>query len=365
MELPLSQKLRVNSLQRLFDNKSESYKLFWFRAIVDAVYRGKTLLSFEELIDAMIADAWYMVTEYNLNLGPADNLERLVLDAQKKSGLKSSEKKENVIAAIHDLKDGEIQKKKNVLILNVPYRLQAPFLSGMGDKWGKRPAELADHINAHEGLIYRFEKIDGLSSMIRIEEAWADYIKANYEIIYGWTEYNLIQYLQRRNPSVPGIPNKIEAPKARNLEKVKALWRAVMEVEPVREIYSAHVMERSNLSIDHFVPWSYVAHDELWNLSPTTRSINSKKSNGLPDWNTYFPELRELEYTAYYAAFTHEPVERLFRKCLDEHVNSLDVRHKLYEPGIPKEVFYRNLEEILHPVYTAAQNQGFQIWSLK
>ncbi|MBE5919975.1 MAG: hypothetical protein E7272_09045 [Pseudobutyrivibrio ruminis] len=25
-----------------------------------------------------------------------------------------------------------------------------------------------------------------------------------------------------------------------------------------------------DISIDHFVPWSYVAHDEMWNLNPTT-----------------------------------------------------------------------------------------------
>lgn len=50
-----------------------------------------------------------------------------------------------------------------------------------------------------------------------------------------------------------------------------------------------------NISIDHFVPWSYVAHDELWNLTPTTRSINSSKSNNLPDWNRYFPILCKVE----------------------------------------------------------------------
>jgi len=51
-----------------------------------------------------------------------------------------------------------------------------------------------------------------------------------------------------------------------------------------------------DISIDHFVPWSYVAHDEMWNLNPTTKSINSFKSNKLPDWNTYFKRLAMLEY---------------------------------------------------------------------
>ena len=53
-----------------------------------------------------------------------------------------------------------------------------------------------------------------------------------------------------------------------------------------------------DISIDHFVPWSYVAHDEFWNLSPTTRSINSSKSNNLPKWDIYFPKLSELQFKA-------------------------------------------------------------------
>ncbi|MDY5576621.1 MAG: HNH endonuclease domain-containing protein [Lachnospiraceae bacterium] len=40
-------------------------------------------------------------------------------------------------------------------------------------------------------------------------------------------------------------------------------------------------MTENDISIDHFVPWSYVAHDEMWNLNPTTKSINSSKRNNL------------------------------------------------------------------------------------
>lgn len=51
--------------------KSESYKLFWFQAIVNKAIAGRESLSYNELIDDMIADSWYMVSEYKLNLGPA------------------------------------------------------------------------------------------------------------------------------------------------------------------------------------------------------------------------------------------------------------------------------------------------------
>ena len=70
MQLPKSEQLNIAGLSRLFDNKAECYKLFWFQAILNHVCRGRQEIRFEELIDDMIANAWYMVTEYHLNLGP-------------------------------------------------------------------------------------------------------------------------------------------------------------------------------------------------------------------------------------------------------------------------------------------------------
>lgn len=41
----------------------------------------------------MVADAWYMVTEFRLNLGPSDTLEALVKYIYQVSGLKTNEKR--------------------------------------------------------------------------------------------------------------------------------------------------------------------------------------------------------------------------------------------------------------------------------
>ena len=63
MELPYSPELPIHSFSRLFDNMSESYKLFWFQAVIEHVIQGKNLITFSEIIDYMIEDAWYMVSE--------------------------------------------------------------------------------------------------------------------------------------------------------------------------------------------------------------------------------------------------------------------------------------------------------------
>ena len=53
MQLPYSETIDIIYLARLFDKKSESYKLFWFLAIVDKVSDGKSYLTYDELINWM------------------------------------------------------------------------------------------------------------------------------------------------------------------------------------------------------------------------------------------------------------------------------------------------------------------------
>lgn len=49
MKLPYSEELNIEYLGRLFDNTSECYKFFWFKAIVAKVIEGKCELTYEEL----------------------------------------------------------------------------------------------------------------------------------------------------------------------------------------------------------------------------------------------------------------------------------------------------------------------------
>ena len=57
MNLPYSDKLNIAALSRLFDNKAECYKLFWFQAVLEKVCAGELDIPYEGLIDEMIADA--------------------------------------------------------------------------------------------------------------------------------------------------------------------------------------------------------------------------------------------------------------------------------------------------------------------
>ena len=363
-KLPESNSIDIRRLGRIFDKMSESYKIFWFRAIIDSVNRGKTVLTYDELINEMIASGWYMVSEYKLNLGPSDGLEKIILTVSDKLDLKASENRRKIVEVVGESNDPELLKMKGILTLHVPYRLQAPFLDDVkGKAWDHK--NIAEIINSHNGLLYCFDKVDGLNSTIIISDDFAEYIRKNYNIVSGWVNYKMIEYLQKRNPSVPGIIYKLDPPQARKLNNVTKYWKEIIKETRVIDIYSDTDLSNISISIDHFVPWSYVAHDELWNLIPTTKNINSSKGNNLPEWDKYFNKLCELQYRAFQISVNNKALEKRFNKVLDEYVNDQNIRNTLYKTGQDINEFSNHLEDVVKPVYTAAKNLGFSEWQIK
>lgn len=362
MRIPYSEKLNTANLARLFDNKSESYKLFWFKAILHEVGLGKNILSFRELIERMIVDAWYMVSEYKLNLGPSDNIEKAVLHIADTTHFRPAEREEVLLRHLRECEDKELIKLMKVLSQNVPYRLQAPLLPLEDAKpWYKTKA-MAEYINGQDGIMYVIEHNGPFNSRIIIDDLWMDYLKSNLGILIGWTDYNLITYLQRRNPTVPGISEKIYPPQERKLTAATKYWKHIITLGINRDIYTGEELNLSAISIDHFVPWSYVASDELWNLIPTDKRINSSKSNNLPSWEKYFGALARTEFQAYRLLEKDEKTRDLFEKCAKENINNESVKYHLYKAGQTEQHFTNQLEELILPIYESAHNMGFREW---
>lgn len=115
MVFPADKNLNIQHLARLFDSMSESYKLFWFQAIFEHIIKGRNRITYDELINKMIADAWYMVSEYRLNLGPSDSIEALIKYIFEISGLKSSAKETEIIEFLKECDDPELKRRKKIL----------------------------------------------------------------------------------------------------------------------------------------------------------------------------------------------------------------------------------------------------------
>lgn len=369
MLLPVSDNLNIGYLSRLFDNTSNCYKFFWFQAILRKLNKDNNRFSFDELVNEMIADAWYMVTEYHLRLGPigvTDNLEEVVKYIGVIHPFPSSEKREKIIEFLQECDDKAVLKYKQTLTLNVPYRLQVPFydeISINSKLWTGSKKILTDEINRQNRLMYYFERMNGLKTEIEISDIWAEYLVSNREILNGWLQLHLIHYLQNKNPSVPGIAEKIKPPIARDLERVRKYWRLIIKIDPsITDIYGHISLADEPISVDHFVPWQFVVHDELWNLHSTTREINSSKNDSLPAWKHYFEQLGNMEYRAYEMRQQYPQVSKAFETCSLYHLNNQEIRNQLYCIGLNRALFIERLEKVIEPVYESAKNCGFKEW---
>ena len=214
----------------------------------------------------------------------------------------------------------------------------------------------------------------GLQKKVRINPYWRKFLIQNYSVIKSWVQYNKAQFLQDRNPGVPGVIYKIcpENEELRKLEQARDLWKTAAEIagQPIKEIYTGQDIPMDLLSLDHFVPRSYISNDELWNLTPMRKSLNSSKNNKLPSWEKFFEPFAMYQFFLYGLIFPEELAKRSdmlirkFDKCRRNNLNSIWAIETLYIPGNSAVQFMNILEHNLKPIYETARMQGYEIWKI-
>ena len=120
-------------------------------------------------------------------------------------------------------------------------------------------------------------------------------IKAYNEILTQLFNYKWAQLLEKYNTQ-PRIVSKIKGSsdnqlKRNNLSKYKDILLLLYQDE-IKDFYTDEPIKPEDISIDHFIPWSYMYSDDLWNLVITSKSRNSSKSNR-PPTKDYIQKLEE------------------------------------------------------------------------
>ncbi len=164
--------------------------------------------------------------------------------------------------------------------------------------------------------------------------------------------------MQDRNPGVPAIPTKLFPPDQRaSLKRPTELFQELEKDRPLRCLFSGR--ELAAWSLDHFVPWSYVGHDRVWNLAPVAPEVNSSKGDRLPH-ERYLRELVDLHARAL-AAAARLPAGRRER-LLDEYVVDLRVPHEVLagRPDLRREALGRAYGEVVPVLLGQAARLGFE-----
>ena len=354
MQIPQSQILTTRHLNRVFDKTVATYKYYWFLGILDLyVKQGKTRMNVWEIMISMVANAWYPVNYFRLSFGKSESLYEAILTLQKKNNIPINIGVRDLTDMLHLLvQRPEIRKQLNFLQLNVPFRFLRPWIDTSDDREMVKRSQTFEN-----GCLYKLVKEDG-TLWVELNPSWLVYLQENYDILSSFAYWGLTNFLQVRNPNVPNIPNKLIKKEERNsLSAQRKFWNiAINGGLEVRCLYTNKLLVEREYDLDHFIPWSFVSHDLLWNLMPADSSINSSKSNKLPDLNLYLPKLAE----AHQAALRINLEKGKQDKLLEDYL-SLGFT--------PQEIVQMNQERLLDcfsqtftPMNQIALNMGFESW---
>ncbi len=343
MNLPYSNNLPVNKLAAVFSSTSATYKFYWFLAILELVEKDIFYIEKKKIFSKMISNSWYTINYFQVSFGKQDLIQDSVRTILEIENITINENKDIINAILENTTKIDTLKILNHFDKNVPHWFISSWFSG------NRKDIYSLSQNFDHGCLYRLEK-----DHIEINPIWISYLKLNSKILKDFCYWNLSLFLQKRNPNVPDIPNKICRTLGRNslLKQMNEYWKIVfIELGAIDCIFTNKklIFEEKKYALDHFVPHAFVSHDLIWNLIPIDKTFNSSKSDKLPLLDKYFDKFYILQETAYEIVKSYNPKN----KYLEEYLNifpDLDSRS-----GFD----YLQYKETIQPLITIASNNGF------
>lgn len=358
MNLPASPRVDVANLSAVFADTTNSYKFYWLLAILDELAEtGQPRITLRNLSLRMVAAVWYPLDYYKLSFGVDDGFKPIAdfVSAHMQVDNRPNARPlfEQLQAGLENVELAVVGQMVNKLLRFVPYRFIRSFfkaeLRGLPDQQvNGRIAELS---RTNSVAPYRLE-----GEFIELHPHWLAYLQEHQGILRGFTYWHLLRFLQKNNPNVIGLAEKLHRPTAadRNLKTATSYWLSFLAETPdFRCIYSGQPVTAATLSIDHFLPWSYVAHNQLWNLIPTPKTVNSTKNNTLPDLGLYLmPFVRwQFEAFQFHAAQGHYKLLEEYHLLFAQSVKEIEQQ--------PLAWFETRLTQQIQPQHQTARNLGF------
>ena len=359
-QLPHSDHLDISALSRLFRNTTNSYKYIFFISLItlmkDRNFEVEDGILLREMEIEMLVTAWYPHVYFKLSFGTQDKI------ASALQSMPPIDKKQRLLSKAgrgklrnHLGSTDEVQCYR--LTRYVPKRILRPFFEA-------ETRRLDDHLVNREVVklaaeefhkrrpLFRFDKSE---KRILLHPEWITYLKQNQTIVEGWAIWNWANYMQGCNPGIPAVMRKLFPPEKRaTLDSQRKFWKTVFGETEIRCIYSSKKLD-CNYVLDHFLPWRFVAHNQLWNLIPADSTANSSKSDQIPS-EIYIDNLAETQSAALTIARDNLSDEKWIKK-VEPFISDLYVTP---EESLDREKLRTAYHKTLKPLMSIAEQQGLQ-----
>ena len=354
MTIPQIEGLSTSAMNRVFDDTTATYKFYWLLALLDMhVKENQDEMLALKVAARMVVYAWYPIEYFNLSFGKGDSMEIIIPKVAELTGITVDDKLEDKNNVITDavFSNRHVKSEVKKLIKNVPFWFQSPWIRTSD------PKEMVLRSQSLENDCLYSLTGTGEGLTVTINPRWSKYLKTNYEILRDFALWNLTLFLQAKNPNVPNVAGKLIRPEMRDaLTAQTKFWNKVIEIGgPINCIYTDTPLGIKQFELDHFMPWSFVSHNQNWNLIPANGSINSSKSNRIPDLKHYLPKMASEQHKA---LRLYIPVSKQNDSILNEYY-ALKVSPKDLMQ-MDDEAFLKKFYDTFSPLSQMALNMGFQ-----
>ena len=342
MVLPIDERVDIGRFSSCFRHTAATYKFYWMLALLEAVEAGKERVEKRELFARMMAQAWYTVNYFKVSFGKSDSLEEAIRTVKANESIPVDARTEEIVAVLMASEQKSTRRALKHFDANVPHKFLSPWL-GSGSK---------SSVYALSQHGFEFPPYALYADHILVQPDWMNYFVRNAAVLKDYCRWNLAVFLQARNPNVPDMLGKLERPERRaSLTRQKReYWDLVIAaLGGVTCIYTQRELAKGAYDVEHFIPFQFLAHDQMWNLLPADPRFNSSKGDRLPVLAQHFEPFYATQMRAIRVIRDLRPKSGYLEDFLTVF-RTLDI----------SEQEYRNCVE---PLLTIAHNNGFQYLS--
>jgi hypothetical protein len=340
-QLPYSGSIAYPVFARIFKNTSATYKFYWFLSIIECVENGKTTISKYELFCKMVANAWFPLIYFKLSFGSQDKINDIIDSILEKQPIDIHKSKYNIEYELLRIDDENLIKNIKYLDGNVPFKFLTPWFGALPKK--------EVHKRSQQDQTYSIYRL--FDNEIIVNSNWSKYISDNAKILKDYVYWNLASFVQKRNPTTPDVINKLIKPVKRNTltKQRNEFWNIYLQNREARCIFTDKKLDVHDYQVDHFIPFSWVSHDQIWNLVPVSSDFNSLKNDKLPNMKKYFDNFYTIQSDAI-NLLGNKMKKRFQEEYSTVFPNFLKDKH----------VEYDNFKSIIEPQLLNAHNNGFE-----
>lgn len=252
--------------------KTNTYKFALIKAILDNLYNADAnlVISFDDLFLKFAAVYWTLVTKHHLHQQPVSEFY----------------KGSNIEQILYKFKDD------NSIPDDTPYQSLGDELLGKLVKIVKRDCSkyvIGALYQDTNKLLYSFDKQAGF---IKLNPLMYMFLCKRKSVIEKLNYYHFAKFLEKiesNSNHADGLLSKIdESAKRTNLSFfLKILYEASEDrlcfyCEKELNLDKKDKNGVILIDVDHFIPWSFIKDDRLWNMVLSCPDCNKKKSDKLP-----------------------------------------------------------------------------------